>query len=238
MRNMKNRKVFSDALVYSMPVFLGYLAIGIAFGLLLVDADYPWWLALIMSICMYAGAGQYIAVGLFAAGVGLVESMLVQLAVNARHIVYGLSLSTKLSICGKLKYYVIFALTDETFALLSTLAEDDSYEQRGLFIFYVALLDQCYWVLGTAIGALIGSLLPFNMEGVGFALTALFITLTIEQILHVKKPKIFIISACIATAAVSVLSSGAALLASLMLSLGIVALIDKRGNKNDVGFKQ
>ena len=88
------------ALKYSVPVLLGYMAIGIAFGLLIVDAGYPWWVSLITSVIMYAGAGQYIAVGLFSAGASLGEACIVQLVVTARHIAYGLSLFTRINQAG------------------------------------------------------------------------------------------------------------------------------------------
>ncbi|MDR3166678.1 MAG: AzlC family ABC transporter permease [Treponema sp.] len=188
---VKFRGLFFDALKYSVPVFLGYMAIGIAFGLLLVDAGYPWWLAPIMSVVMYAGAGQYIAVGLFAAGTTLWEAALVQLVVNARHMAYGLSLFNRFQNAGSYRYYLIYALSDETFALLSSLPEKGAGKTSpagpeggsgSRFMFYVALLDQSYWVAGSVIGAVAGSLIPFDFEGIGFALTALFIVLLIEQI--------------------------------------------------------
>ncbi|MDR3341492.1 MAG: AzlC family ABC transporter permease [Treponema sp.] len=205
-----------DALTYSVPVLLGYLAIGIAFGLLLVDAGYPWWLALVMSLVMYAGAGQFIAVGLFAAGAGLAEAALVQLVVNARHLAYGLSMLKRFNRAGPFKYYLIFALSDETFALLSSLPDR---EDRSRFMFLVALLDQGYWVIGTVIGAVAGSLLPFNIEGIGFALTALFVVLMIEQILRVRKARIFIIAALTAILTVFVLPARLSLLSAMVIAL-------------------
>jgi 4-azaleucine resistance transporter AzlC len=215
--------VFWAAFKYSIPVLLGYLAIGIAFGLLLADAGYPWQLALVMSIVMYAGAGQFIAVGLFAAGTSLWEAALVQLVVNARHIAYGFSMLKRYQIPGPQRYYLIFGLTDETFALLSALPEDRDPE-RGKFMFCVTLLDQCYWAAGSVIGAIAGSLIPFSTEGIGFALTALFVVLLIEQILRVRKPGIFVISAIPAALAVIFLPSRVSLLAALALALALSSL--------------
>jgi 4-azaleucine resistance transporter AzlC len=221
------------ALKYSIPVLLGYMAIGIAFGLLIVDAGYPWWVSLITSVIMYAGAGQYIAVGLFSAGVPLGEACLVQLVVNARHIAYGLSLFKRINQAGPYKPYLVFALTDETFALLSSLppeAEAEAHRQ-GRLMFYIALLDHCYWVIGSLIGAVAGTLLPFNMEGVGFSLTALFIVLMIEQILRVKRPLPFVVSALAAILGTLLLPSRISLLSALVLSLALVRFLD-RGFKN------
>jgi predicted branched-subunit amino acid permease len=255
--------VFSSAFKYSVPVLLGYLAIGIAFGLLLVDSGYPWWLALVMGIVMYAGAGQYIAVGLFAAGTTLWEALLIQLVVNARHMAYGISMLKRFQKAGPYKYYLIFALTDETFALLSSLPETageggaavgadpvvgtspatgavsaagtspaagpsgPAPENRGLFMFYVALLNQCYWVAGSVIGAIAGSLIPFHTEGIGFALTALFVVLMIEQMLRVRRPGVFIISALAAALAAIFLPARLSLLSAMALSLALTPLAEK-----------
>lgn len=176
-----NKNYFLLALKTSLPVFFGYLAIGIAFGLMLTTAGYPWWLAPIMSITMYAGAGQYIAVGLFAAGIPLTMILITEALVNIRHIVYGLSLITKFKECGKWKYYMIFALTDETYSLLTT-TDAPLDANKGKFYFTIAILNQSYWLLGSVIGAVAGSLIPFDFAGVDFALTALFVVLLIDQI--------------------------------------------------------
>jgi len=205
-------------------VLLGYIAIGVAFGLMLSGAGYPWWLALVMSLWMYAGAGQFIAAGLFVAGTTLWEVCLIQLVVNARHIAYGLSMHKRFGDSGPFKPYLIFSLTDETFALLSSLPEPAAGEgeQRRYFNFYVALLDQCYWVGGSVIGAVAGTLIPFDMEGIGFALTALFIVLMIEQIKRVKKPGLFIVSGAAALLCIIFLPGSVSLLAALALALALV----------------
>jgi len=225
---MKN-SILLAAFRYSIPVLLGYIAIGIAFGLVLSGAGYPWWLALVMSLWMYAGAGQFIAIGLFAAGTSLWEVVLIQLIVNARHIAYGLSMLKRFGDTGRFKPYLIFSLTDETFALLSSLPEDGgpySGEQRRFFLFYVALLNQGYWVAGSVIGALAGTLITFDMTGIGFALTALFIVLMIEQIKRVKKPGVFIVSGAAALLGVFLLPGTVSLLAALALALVLAPLVE------------
>ncbi|MDR2434455.1 MAG: AzlC family ABC transporter permease [Treponema sp.] len=224
--------VFAAAFKYSIPVLLGYLTIGIAFGLLIADAGYPWWIALAMGLVMYAGAGQFIAVGLFAAGTSLWEAALVQLVVNARHIAYGFSMLKRYRNTGLFRYYLIFGLTDETFALLSSLSEDTAGSippgaDRGKFMCWVTALNQCYWVSGSLLGALAGSLIPFDTEGIGFALTALFVVLMIEQILRVRKPGIFIVSAIPAALAVFFLPSRISLLAAMALALALSSLLEK-----------
>jgi len=232
------RVIFFESFKYSIPVLLGYLAIGIAFGLMLTGTGYPWWLAPVMSLWMYAGAGQFIAAGLFAAGTTLLEACLIQLVVNARHIAYGLSMLKRFRDQGRFKPYLIFSLTDETFALLSSLPENVppgsgtmkfplGGKEGRLFMFYIAVLDQCYWVIGSFIGAVAGVLIPFDLKGIGFALTALFVVLMIEQIKNVRKPGMFILSAAAALAGVFFFPGRVSLLAALALALFISPFIQK-----------
>ncbi|MDR0316004.1 MAG: AzlC family ABC transporter permease [Treponema sp.] len=234
MNHSPRTHVFAAALKYSIPVMVGYLTIGAAFGFLMADAGYPWWLSLVMSVIIYAGAGQYIAVGLFAAGTSLWEAALVQLVVNVRHMAYGLSMLNRFRNIGPLRYYLIFGLTDETFALLSSLPQIDAgakereEAERAQFMFYVIVLNHCYWISGTLIGAVAGSLFPFSVEGIGFALTALFIVLMIEQIYKVRKPGIFIISAVLAVLGVVLLPSRMSLLAAMAFALALSSFMGKK----------
>ncbi len=169
------------ALRQTVPVLLGYLAIGLAFGLMLAGAHYPWWLAPLMSIVLYAGAAQYLAVSLFTANTGLAETALMIFLVNARHMVYGVSLLERFRSFGAAKAYLIFALTDETYALQTSLKEPPGLDRQKIYLL-ISSLDHAYWILGSLIGALAGSLLPLPTAGLGFALTALFMVLTVEQV--------------------------------------------------------
>lgn len=231
------RETFLTILKLTLPVFFGYIAIGIPFGIMLVKAGYPWWFAPVMSITMYAGAGQYIAVGLFAAGASFSEIAIAELMVNIRHIVYGLSLIEKFKNTGKWKPYLVFALTDETYALM-TATDLPAGENAGHFYGTMALLNQSYWVAGSLIGAVAGSVIPFDFAGVDFALTALFAVLLIEQI---RKSKDFVPSVigcaatilCIALRNLNFISSDNILL--LSLCTGLVCLTLAKAKKNTGG---
>jgi len=178
------KNVCFEAFKVSIPVLFGYLTLGIAYGILLSE-HYPWWLACISSLTMFAGAGQIMAVGLFAAGTPLTTILITELLLNIRHIVYGLSLITKFQGTKGWKPYLIFGLTDETYSLLTT-CEVPEGANKGTFYGLITLFDQCYWFIGSTIGAVAGTLIPYNLEGIDFALTALFIVLTIEQIRKTK----------------------------------------------------
>lgn len=181
-----NKKSILQIFKITLPVFFGYISCGIAYGLVLTNANYPWWLAPLSCLFMYAGAGQFIAIGLFAAGTALPAILITEALVNIRHIVYGLSLITKFHDCGKWKPYLIYALTDETYSLLTTVEVPENVN-KGTFYGLISVFDQSYWVLGSTLGALVGQFIPFDLTGVDFALTALFAVLTVEQIKKTKE---------------------------------------------------
>ena len=175
-----NRKTLAAAFPLTVPVLMGYLAIGIAFGLMLQSIGYGVGWALLMSATIYAGSGQYLGVSLLAAGAPLTQVAFLTLMVNFRHLVYGLSMLEKFRGMGLRKLYMIFSLTDETYALLSSAQAPEGVDEHDFF-FTVALLDQSYWVLGSVIGSLLGSALGFNTTGVDFAMTALFLVIAVGQ---------------------------------------------------------
>lgn len=217
---------FAKILRITSPIFFGYVSIGIPFGLMVARAGYPWWLAPLMSVTMYTGTGQYIAIGMFAAGAGLAQIMLVQVLVGIRHVFYGLSLLTKFKDVGKWKAFLIYALTDETYAVLCSV-DAPAGQKPGPFFSAIAAMDLFYWTLGAIIGGVAGSLINFSFEGVDFALTALFCVILTEQILASKDilPPAIGIASSVAAAVlerVGILPQGNMLL--LSLSVGITAL--------------
>ena len=210
----------------TIPVLFGYIAIGIPFGLMVVNAGYPWCLAPIMSVLMYAGAGQYAAVGLFAANASLTAVIITTLLVNIRHAVYGLSLITPFKNVGGWKFYLIFALTDETYALLTGVQPPDGIKP-GVFYGMIAAFDQCYWILGGVAGAVAGALIPVPLDGVDFALTALFIVLVVDQLRRTKDIVPVLIGAACSLCAMLLAPSDNMLIVALCA--GLVALTLVRG---------
>ena len=176
-----NTHCLKVALRTTIPVFLGYISCGIAFGLITINAGYPWWLAPATGILIFAGAGQFLAIPLFAASTPIPVILVTELLLNIRHIVYGLPLINQFNGCKRHKSYLIYALTDETFSILTTTNVPPDIPVEDYY-FAVSILDQSYWVGGSLIGALVGTMIPFDMTGVDFALTALFAVLSIDQI--------------------------------------------------------
>ena len=176
-----NKKTISIAFRDTIPVMTGYVFLGFGFGILMYQQGYGFLWAAAMSLFIYAGAMQYMAVSLLTGGASLLTVALTTLVVNARHLFYGISMIDAYRGAGKRKPYMIFALTDETYSLVSGgKGTDHSY------CFWVSLFDQIWWVGGTVLGSLAGSLLPVNLEGIEFVLTALFVTIFVEQWLSTK----------------------------------------------------
>lgn len=164
----------------SLPVMAGYIVLGMGFGILLTSKGYSVVWVFLMSLLIYAGSMQYVAVDLLAGGASLISAALMTLMVNARHLFYGISMIDRYRGTGRKKPYLIFSLTDETYSLVCSGDVPAEIDQKKYF-FWVSLLDQSYWVIGSTLGGLIGSMLTFNTAGIDFSMTALFIVVFIEQ---------------------------------------------------------
>lgn len=175
-----NRKALTAAFPATVPVLMGYLAIGMAFGLMLETAGYGVGWALLMSMTIYAGSGQYLGVSLLATGASLSQAAFLTLMINFRHLVYGLSMLEKFRGMGARKFYMIFSLTDETYSVLCGMDEVPAGVDKNGAMFLVALLDQLYWVAGSLLGTFAGGL-PLDFTGIDFSMTALFLVIFLEQ---------------------------------------------------------
>ena len=173
-------KSLRAAFPVTLPVLLGYLAIGMAFGLMLEAIGYNFIWSFFMSLTIYAGSGQYLAVTLLKGCAALGQVALMTLLINFRHLVYGLSMLEKFRGMGLRKLYMIFSLTDETYALLASASAPEGVDPHNYY-FSIAILDHCYWLVGSVAGSLLGAALPIPTEGIDFAMTALFVVIAVDQ---------------------------------------------------------
>lgn len=174
------KKLLKTAFMRSLPVMAGYIVLGFGFGIIAVKNGLGFWWAAAMSVFIYAGSMQYVAVSLLSSGASIIAVALTTLMVNARHLFYGITMVRYYKRAGKKKPYLIFGLTDETYSLVCTgrAPEGLDFHQYAALL---TLLNQCYWIIGTALGAFVGEILTFNTTGIDFAMTALFITVFVEQ---------------------------------------------------------
>jgi 4-azaleucine resistance transporter AzlC len=188
--------ILKKAFRVTVPVMFGYIPLGIAFGFLLTKAGCFWIYAVLMSILVYAGAAQFLAIGFLMNNASMAEISIATLLLNLRHSFFGLSLIRKFSGMPLVKPYLIFALTDETYALLTSMEESDQ-RSRPRYYLFISLFNHLYWVTGSFFGAVLGSAVAMDLKGMEFALTALFVVLAIEQYKRVRSMKPFIVGASI-----------------------------------------
>lgn len=220
------KQMFKTALLATLPVMTGYLVLGFGFGIIMKANGFSIALTVAMSLLIYAGSMQYAAIGLFTGGASLLTVALTTLMVNARHLFYGISMLEKYRDVGKAKPYLIFGLTDETYSLVCTELPHIPVAQRRDYYLLVTLLDQCWWVLGSLVGAVAGTVLQFNSEGIDFALTALFLVVFLDQWLTAEKHGPALIG--VGVSVLSLLIFGAdSFLIPAMLGIGVLLCLYK-----------
>ena len=210
------------AFIRTIPIMTGYIVLGMGFGMIMQAKGFNVFWALGMSLFIYAGSMQYVAIDLLTGGTSLIAMSLTTLAVNARHLFYGLSMLDRYK-TKKFRRFLIFALTDETYSLVCSKEEEAEHEY-----FFITLFDYFYWSLGTVVGSLLGMVLPFNTEGVDFALTALFLTVFVEQWLSYENHIYAIIGVAGSVSCLLVFGRESFLIPAMLLITGILILLRKK----------
>ena len=225
-----NSKI-KNAFYATIPVMAGYLVLGTGFGMVLRTRGYGILWALAMSVFIYAGSMQYVAIDLLTGGVSLITAAVTTLAVNARHLFYSISMIDKYK-NQKRKNFLIFTLTDETYSLVCSEVPDEV--DASSYYFYVSLFDYIYWIAGSVIGSVLGSVLPIRTEGVDFALTALFLTVFVEQWLTTKNHLSAIIGVGASVACLLLFGSDKFLIpAMILITCLLLAMRNKEGITNE-----
>ncbi len=167
---------------YTLPIMTGYLAVGIAYGVLMASKGYNFlWSGLISGVA-FCGSMQYVAITLLTTAFDPIQAFVLSLMVNARHLFFSLALLPKYRKLGKLRYFMIYTLADEQFSLSSSVEPPEDIDPT-MFYFAASLLTWSYWVVSSMLGGLVGGLITFDITGIDFALTALFVVLFIEQVI-------------------------------------------------------
>lgn len=178
-------RALKAAFPHTVPILAGYLFLGMTYGVYMNASGFGVWYPFWMSITIFAGSMQFVAVNLLLGVFDPLQAFAMTLMINARHLFYGLSMLEKYQGMGWKKIYLIFGLSDESFSVTCS-AEPPEGVDRSWFMFFVTLLDQCYWVAGATLGGLFGSLLHFSLEGLDFVMTAMFVVIFLEQWLKEK----------------------------------------------------
>lgn len=227
-----NKNAIRAALLDTLPVMTGYVFLGFGFGILMYQNGYGVLWSGAMSLLIYAGSMQYVAVSLLASHASLLTVALTTLVVNARHLFYGISMVDAYKGSGKKKPYLIFALTDETYSLVSRNQVPEGMGHHS-YCLLVSLFDHAYWVAGTVLGSLAGSVLPINFEGIEFVLTALFVTIFVEQWLSVKDHRPAVIGTASTALCLAVFGRDIFLIPSMVLITMLLGMLQKTGRRTE-----
>ena len=219
------------AFPHTIPILTSFLVLGMAYGVLMQSKGYgPLWSGLISAFA-FCGSMQYAAITLLTAAFDPLGAFLLSFMVNARHLFYGISLLKKYSGLGALRPFLIYTLCDETFSVVATVEPPEGVD-RGWFYFSVSLLDWCYWVGGTVLGGVAGSLITFNTTGMDFALTAMFVVLFLEQMLHPAARKAGVMGLVCTLAALAVFGGDNMVIPAMVLIL-VVLLLGGRNHETE-----
>ena len=181
---MKTRAI-KAAFPYTVPIFAGFWFLGLAYGIYMNASGFSFVYPMLMSLLIYGGSLEFVAVEMLLSPFAPLQVLIMTLLIQARHLFYGLSMLEKFKGLGWKKYYLIFGMCDETFSINYTARIPEDVD-KGWFMFFVTLLNYLYWFSGATIGGLIGSLLTFNKQGIGFVMTAMFVVIFLEQWLKEK----------------------------------------------------
>lgn len=225
-----NRKNVKTVFMDTLPVLTGYLFLGIGFGVLMNESGYGFLWAFGMGIFVFAGSAQYLAVSLLTSGASLISTAVATLLLNARHLFYGISMINTYKGSGRKKPYLIFALTDETYSLVTHNQPPEGLNHHS-YSFLVSLFDHIYWIIGCSLGHLAGSYLPINFEGVEFVLTALFVTMFVEQWLTHKNHLPAIIGVAVTSLCLVLFGKEIFLIPSMVLIAIALTILQKTGRR-------
>lgn len=175
------KEVFKDSFIKSIPIMCSYFFVSMAYGIMMENAGFKWYYSLLVSMTVYTGAFQFVLITFLSAGASITTIAITALLMNSRQTFYSISFLNSFKKMGRRKLYMIYTMTDETYAVNCTLLDDMPEKKKEDTMFLIALLSRCYWMSGAVIGGLLGQIIPVNLDGIDFCMTALFIIIFIDQ---------------------------------------------------------
>ena len=219
-------RALKAAFPHTIPIFAGYLFLGMTYGVYMVQSGFPFWIPMLTTLIVYGGSLEFVIVNLLLGAFNPIQAFLMALLIQARHLFYGVSMLDKYRDTGKKKPYLIFALSDETFSVTCSADVPDKVD-RGWFYFFVTLLDQLYWFSGATLGGIFGSLISFNTEGLEFVMTAMFVVILMEQWLKDKKHLSALLGLGLSVLCLIAFGSKSFIIPAMAAILGVLTLLRK-----------
>ncbi len=183
-KSSDKKNVISKALVcafpHTIPILAGFLFLGMAYGIYMNVSGFSFVYPMIMSAVIFGGSLEFVTVSMLLSAFAPIQTLLMAFMIQARHLFYGIAMLDKFKNMGWKKFYLIYAMCDETFSVNYS-AEIPEDVDRGWFYFWVSLFNQLYWVGGATLGGLLGNLITFDTKGLDFVMTAMFVVIFMEQ---------------------------------------------------------
>ena len=220
------KEILKNAFIKSIPIMFSYLFVSMAYGIMMEEAGFKWYYSLFISMTVYTGAFQFLLITFLSSGASILTIALMAFLMNSRQVFYSLTFVDEFREMGKKMLYMIHTMTDETYAVNLTL--DSKGKEKEDTMFLIALLSRCYWMIGAVTGGILGQVLPFDLKGIDFCMTALFIIIFIDQ--WEKADNHLPALAGLAVALICLITIGERnfILSSLLIISGMLLVVRKR----------
>ena len=220
------KEILKNAFIKSIPIMFSYLFVSMAYGIMMEEAGFKWYYSLFISMTVYTGAFQFLLITFLSSGASILTIALMDFLMNSRQVFYSLTFVDEFREMGKKMLYMIHTMTDETYAVNLTL--DSKGKEKEDTMFLIALLSRCYWMIGAVTGGILGQVIPFDLKGIDFCMTALFIIIFIDQ--WEKADNHLPALAGLAVALICLITIGERnfILSSLLIISGMLLVVRKR----------
>lgn len=221
------KEYIKTAFVKSLPILCSYIFVSMAYGIMMEEAGYGWYYSLLISLTVYTGAFQFVLITFLSSGATLITIALTALLMNSRQTFYSLSFVKDFGKMGRRKWYMVHTMTDETYAVNCGL--DLPEEEKRDTMFLVALFSRCYWMLGAVLGGVLGQLIPFELEGIDFCMTALFVVIFMDQWEKAENHFPALMGLAVGIACLLLFGANRFMLPALLIASGLLILSGKKG---------
>ena len=229
-------KAFKAAFPHTIPIFAGFWFLGMTYGIYMNVSGFPFWYPMLMSLTIFAGSVEFVAVNLLLGAFNPFQVLAMTLMINARHLFYGLSMLDKYRGNGWKDFYLIFGMCDESFSINYTARIPEGID-RGWFMFFVTLLNHFYWFFGAALGGIFGSLIRFDTEGLDFVMTAMFVVIFMEQWMKEKEHVSSLVGVGVTLLCLAAFGADRFLIPAMAVILGVLTFLrkplERRGEGGD-----
>lgn len=216
------------AFVKSIPIFCSYVFVSMAYGMMMASAGFPWYDSLLVSLTVYTGAFQFVLITFLSSGASLITIALTALLMNSRQSFYSITFLKEFKQMGRRKLYMIHTMTDETYAVNCTL--DLPKKEKEDTMFLVALFSRCYWIVGSVLGGILGQIIPFDLTGLDFCMTALFLIIFIDQWEKAEKHTLALTGLCIGVICLLIFGENRFMLPALLIVSALLLLFQRKEN--------